>query len=164
MLSLTDHDTLDGIAEAAQALAALDLSLIPGVEISVTWSRMTIHVLGLNVQPDNPALRADLQGCRNFATGAPSEIARKLETGRYRRGAGGRASSFRKGNILSRTHFAHFLVQVGRAASLQEVFKRFLVKGKPGYVAAPGPRCRRRWTDPPAGWTGGHCAPGALSS
>jgi predicted metal-dependent phosphoesterase TrpH len=133
VLSLTDHDTLDGIAEAAQAASSLGLTLIPGVEISVTWSRMTIHVLGLNVQPDNPELRAGLLQHQEFRVWRAEEIARKLE----QKGISGAlhgARAFCKGSILSRTHFAHFLVQYGHAKSLQEVFRRFLVQGKPGYV------------------------------
>ncbi|GMQ84275.1 MAG: PHP domain-containing protein [Gammaproteobacteria bacterium] len=133
VLALTDHDTLDGVAEARRAAAELDLELIPGVEISVTWRAMTLHVLGLNVDPDNPALLAGLQDLRVIREQRAQQIGYKLaKAGIPNALEGARRQSW--GKILSRTHFAHFLVETGRAASVQGVFKNFLVKGKPGYV------------------------------
>jgi predicted metal-dependent phosphoesterase TrpH len=133
VLALTDHDTLDGLAEATQAVSDLDLHLIRGVEISVTWQAMTIHVLGLNVAPRNPALSDGLQELQKIRDWRAGEISRKLAN-KGIPGALEGADRFRKGKILSRTHFAHFLVDAGFAASVHDVFKRFLVKGKPGYV------------------------------
>jgi len=133
VLALTDHDTLDGLAEATQAVSGLDLQLIRGVEISVTWEAMTIHVLGLNVAPHNPALSDGLQELQKIRDWRAGEISRKLAN-KGIPGALEGADRFRKGKILSRTHFAHFLVDAGFAASVHDVFKRFLVKGKPGYV------------------------------
>jgi predicted metal-dependent phosphoesterase TrpH len=133
VLALTDHDTLDGVAEARVAAAARDLALLAGVEVSVTWNGSTIHVLGLNVDPDNAALRDGLNGLQRFRDWRAGEIARRLA----QRGIGGAlegALRFRRGRLLGRTHFAHFLVEAGHAATVRDVFKRFLVKDKPGYV------------------------------
>ncbi len=133
VLALTDHDTLDGYAEAARAAAGGAMRLIPGVEISVTWNSLTLHVLGLNVDPQCQPLRAGLDGLLAFRDWRAAEIARKLE----RAGIGGAlegAARHRQGRILSRTHFAHYLVEQGRASSVRDVFRRYLVKGKPGYV------------------------------
>ncbi len=132
VLALTDHDTLAGLT-AATAAAGEDLILVPGVEISVTWHGMTIHVLGLGVEPDNAALLQGLQALQEFRIWRAEEIARKLEA-KGIPGALEGAHYFCKGAILSRTHFAHFLVDSGRASSLREVFRKFLVNGKPGYV------------------------------
>jgi hypothetical protein len=133
VLALTDHDTLDGLAEAAQAVSGLDLSLIPGVEISVTWQAMTVHILGLNVAPDNQALSDGLQELQDIRGWRAGEISRELAN-KGICGALEGAGRFCKGEILGRTHFAHFLVAAGYAASVRDVFKRFLVRGKPGYV------------------------------
>jgi len=133
VLALTDHDTLDGLAEAEQTLSGLDLSLIPGVEISVTWRAMTIHVLGLNVDPNNQVLSDGLQELQKVRDWRAGEISRKLAKEGIAEARQG-ADRFRKGKILSRTHFAHFLVEAGYAVSVRDVFKHFLVKGKPGYV------------------------------
>ena len=94
---------------------------------------MTIHVLGLNVAPRNPALSDGLQELQKIRDWRAGEISRKLAN-KGIPGALQGADRFRKGKILSRTHFAHFLVDAGFAASVHDVFKRFLVKGKPGYV------------------------------
>jgi len=138
VLAVTDHDTLDGIAEAQQAAAALQLKVLPGVEISVTWNAMTIHVLGINVDSGDSGLRAGLHELQLYRDWRAREIARKLE----KSGIGGAlegAARFRKGALLGRTHFAHFLVEQGHAPTVRDVFKRFLVKDRPGYV-------RGEWT------------------
>jgi len=133
VLALTDHDTLDGYAAAAYAAAGGPLRLVAGVEVSVTWNNITIHVLGLNVDPHCPVLLQGLDGLLAFRDWRAAEIARKLAAA----GIGGAlegAAHYRRGRILSRTHFAHYLVEAGRAPSVRDVFKRYLVQGKPGYV------------------------------
>jgi predicted metal-dependent phosphoesterase TrpH len=133
VLALTDHDTLDGIPEARRVAAELDLELIPGVEISVTWKAMTIHVLGLNVDPGNQVLLSGLEGLLVTRDQRAQQIGRKLAKAGIP-GALEGARRYSGGKVLSRTHFAHFLIETGRAASMQDVFKNFLVKGKPGFV------------------------------
>jgi predicted metal-dependent phosphoesterase TrpH len=132
VLALTDHDTLDGLVQARAAMGS-EMELIPGVEISVTWHGLTVHVLGLGVDPDNLALKKGLQGLQEFRSWRAREIARKLQL-RGINGALEGARRFCKGAILSRTHFAHFLVDSGHASSVRDVFRKFLVKGRPGYV------------------------------
>jgi predicted metal-dependent phosphoesterase TrpH len=133
VLALTDHDTTDGIREAAGCAAPLGLQLIPGVEISVTWQSLTVHILGLNVDPGCAVLQAGLQRIREFRGRRATEIARRLDragiTGSY---AG--AVALAKGRIIGRTHFARYLVEQGYAGSLREVYRHYLVQGKPGHV------------------------------
>ncbi|VAW79212.1 FIG00031715: Predicted metal-dependent phosphoesterases (PHP family) [hydrothermal vent metagenome] len=133
VLALTDHDTLAGIAEADIAAQEAGLFLIPGVEISVSWRNMTIHVLGLNVNPGYQPLLDGLVTLQEHRIWRAEEIARKLEKNGIA-GALAGAKKHCKGKILSRTHFAHFLVEAGRATSIRDVFKHFLVRGKPGFV------------------------------
>lgn len=132
MLALTDHDDLDGLAEAASTAAVLGMQFINGVEISVTWHRRTIHVVGLKVNPEHAPL---------------SEGLRVIREGRHARAVGMAASLDRIGitgslegayhyaqrGIISRSHFARFLVERGHAKDVGAVFKKYLVKGKPGY-------------------------------
>lgn len=139
VLALTDHDTLDGYAAAARAAARARLQLVPGVEISVSWNNQTVHVLGLNVDPHCEVLLQGLDGLLAFRDWRAAEIARKLAVAGID-GALEGAARYRQGRILSRTHFAQYLVEKGRSPSVREVFRRFLVKGKPGYV-------RGEWTD-----------------
>ena len=134
VLALTDHDALDGLAEAEQAAEAEGLRLVPGVEISVTWSRQTLHVLGLRVDRHCPELRAGLQGLQAFRDWRAEEIGRRLARAGIE-GAYAGARALARGRIVSRTHFARFLVEQGHAASVREVFKRYLVNNKPGHVS-----------------------------
>lgn len=134
VLALTDHDTTAGLDEAAAAAAAAGIRLVRGVEVSVTWGGRTVHILGLNVGRDCAALEQGLKGLRGYREERAREIARLLEQAGIP-GAYEGARALAKGRILSRTHFAHYLVAQGRAESVRQVFKKFLVKGKPGHVA-----------------------------
>jgi len=133
VLALTDHDTTDGIAEAQRAALEAGLDLVPGVEVSVTWNQQTVHVVGLHVDPANAALQQGLRGLQAFRDWRAEEIGRRLEKAGVADAYEG-ARAHAKGRIIGRTHFAHYLVQCGRAASLREVFRRYLVHNKPGYV------------------------------
>ncbi len=78
VMALTDHDTLDGLAEAQVAAVELGLTLVPGVEISVSWGGRTIHILGLGIDPAAPELAAGLQRLRGFRGWRAQEIGRRL--------------------------------------------------------------------------------------
>ncbi len=133
VLALTDHDTTDGLNEAGAVATRLGLQLVAGVEISVSWQPLTVHILGLNINPGCAALQDGLEGLSEFRDWRAEEIARRLE----KSGIGGAyegACALTRGRIVSRTHFAHYLVAAGHAVSVREVFKRFLVHGKPGFV------------------------------
>ncbi|MCB2264151.1 MAG: PHP domain-containing protein [Candidatus Thiosymbion ectosymbiont of Robbea hypermnestra] len=133
VLALTDHDTLEGLAEARTAAEAADLSLLPGVEISVTWGGRSVHIVGLGVASRNETLREGLAGLRAYRHRRAEEIGRRL-AGAGIAGALEGAREFSNGRLIGRTHFARFLIQRGYAANEREVFKHYLVKGKPGHV------------------------------
>lgn len=134
-LALTDHDNVSGIPEARLAAAEFDLKLIPGVEISVTWESRTIHVVGLQIDTDNAELSAGLSSNRGGRDERAQRIAESLAkvgiAGAYE---GAYALAGNK-EMISRTHFARFLVESGRVKNLKTVFKKYLIKGKPGYVS-----------------------------
>lgn len=133
VLALTDHDATGGLAAARAAAERCGIRLVNGVEISVTWSHQTVHIVGLHIDPGNPALQAGLARLGEFRKWRGEEIARRLEKAGIA-GAHEGALAFAGGEVLSRTHFAHFLVQAGHAPDVRRVFKRFLVSGKPGHV------------------------------
>jgi len=132
-LALTDHDTTDGLAEAQAEAAAQGIVLMPGVELSVTWQGQTIHLVGLRIDPAAPALRDGLARLRRFRHWRAEEIARRLAKAGFAGVLEG-ARGYSNGELLSRTHFARFLVARGVAADVRGVFKRYLVRGKPGHV------------------------------
>lgn len=134
MFALTDHDATEGLKEAALAADNIGLDFVPGIELSVTWSHQTVHIVGLGINPDDETLNQGLKVLRDFRGRRGEEIAHKLEKAGLDKPLEG-AKKFANGEILSRTHFARYLVEQGKAKDLRQVFKRFLVRGKPGYVA-----------------------------
>jgi hypothetical protein len=138
-MALTDHDTLEGLPEAEQTARSLGLGFVPGVEISVTWEGVTVHIVGLGIDYHDSVLQRGLVSLRAFRDWRAEEIGRRLEKHGI---AGGfeAARNLSNGRLISRTHFARFLVAEGHAKDLRDVFRRFLVSGKPGFV--PG-----RWAD-----------------
>jgi predicted metal-dependent phosphoesterase TrpH len=133
VLALTDHDDTSGLVKASEMARKTGLEFINGIELSVSWSHQTIHIVGLHIKPETQTLQSGLEVLRQIRTIRGEEIAQRLE----KKGISGAlegASKFAAGNILSRTHFARFLLQQGHAKDMRQVFKRFLVSGKPGYV------------------------------
>jgi 3',5'-nucleoside bisphosphate phosphatase len=135
VLALTDHDDVAGLAEAAEAARSLGMRFINGVEISVTWSGVTLHVVGLNVRAEHPDLQAGLagiqQGRRLRAERMALDLAKKGIPGALD-GALQHAANPR---LIGRTHFARFLVEQGVCKDVRSVFKKYLVRGRPGYAA-----------------------------
>ncbi len=133
VMALTDHDTTAGLAEAGAEAQRLGLVFVPGVEISVSWGGRTVHIVGLWVDVGTPALQAGLERLRAFRDWRAREIGRRLEAAGYP-GLYEAACGFASGSLVGRTHFARALVAAGHAESVREVFRKFLVKGRPGHV------------------------------
>lgn len=134
VLALTDHDQVSGIAEAAQAAHVAGIELVAGSELSVSWEDRTVHVVGLRIDATDPALVAGLESIR----GGRTERARRMGDALAAVGIPGAYAGALKyvtnDKLVSRTHFARFLVEAGHAREVKDVFKRYLVPGKPGYV------------------------------
>jgi len=133
VLALTDHDETGGLGEAQMAASGCGLQLVPGVEISVTWGAMTIHIVGLHIDPDASELQEGLAQLRKFRDWRAEEIGRRLAKHGIA-GAYEGALRYAHGRVVSRTHFAQFLAAEGHAENTREVFKRFLRRTKPGHV------------------------------
>jgi predicted metal-dependent phosphoesterase TrpH len=133
VLAVTDHDVTNGLEEAMSAANESGVRLIPGIEISVTWSFQTIHVVGLHIDPSNPVLQTGLGKLREFRIRRAEEIAQRLQKAGISDALEG-AKAYAKGDVIARTHFARFLVEAGHAENMKQVFKRYLVRNKPGYV------------------------------
>ena len=132
--ALTDHDEIGGQQRARAAAAALGLPYLTGVEISVTFAGVTVHIVGLGFDADDPALIAGLAATR----GGRRERAMEMADGLAQVGIPGTYEGALQfvGNpeLISRTHFARHLVETGVCCDTQDVFRRFLIEGKPGFV------------------------------
>ncbi len=132
--ALTDHDEVGGQAAAREAASALGMDYLSGVEISVTWAGRTLHIVGLGIDPDNADLVQGLERTRSGRCARAEDISAALAKlgieGAYE-GALGYAGN---PDMVSRTHFARFLVEHGHCRDIHEVFDRYLGDGKPGYV------------------------------
>ncbi len=132
--ALTDHDELGGQSRARDAALALGMDWLGGVEVSVSFAGQTVHIVGLGVDPDDPALQAGLAATR----GGRRERAQRMADGLAQVGVHGAFEGALRyvsnPDLISRTHFARFLVETGVCSNTHEVFGRFLTDGKPGYV------------------------------
>jgi len=133
--ALTDHDEIAGQHRARDAALALGLPYLTGAEISVTFADTTVHIVGLGFDADDATLQAGLAATR----GGRGERAREMAEGLARAGIADAYEGALKyvGNpaLISRTHFARHLVETGVCHDTHEVFRKYLVDGKPGYVA-----------------------------
>jgi predicted metal-dependent phosphoesterase TrpH len=135
VLALTDHDDTDGLGEAQRAAQGSSLTLVNGVEISTTWRSHTVHLVGLHVDPANNALTAALAHVREGRDARAHRIAASLAQAGVPGAYEGARKYVTSDRLISRAHFARFLVEAGYGRSTQDVYKRYLGEGKPGYVA-----------------------------
>lgn len=132
--ALTDHDEVGGIKAARESAGQLGMRFVAGVEISVTWANETVHIVGLHIDEDNPVLVAGLAATRNGRQARAKEISAQLESAGIPGAYEGALRYVGNPDLMSRTHFARFLVEIGVCASTAEVFRKYLTEGKPGYV------------------------------
>lgn len=136
--ALSDHDALSGLPEAAAAAAALGMRFIAGVEVSVTHQATTVHVLGLNIDPDYVPLRDGLRGIRAARHVRARRLAARLEECGVPGALEGALREVNNPDLIGRVHFARFLVQSGVCQSLREAFERFLGDGRKACVPVAG--------------------------
>jgi 3',5'-nucleoside bisphosphate phosphatase len=134
VLALTDHDELKGIARAQSEAQRLDLLFVPGVEVSVTWAGSTIHIVGLNVDPLCTTLLDNLHKVRSGRSARALEMAQKLATLGIPNAFEGSLKFVGNPDLISRTHFARFLVDAGYCENIFQVFDKYLGEGKAAYV------------------------------
>ncbi|NGR08760.1 PHP domain-containing protein [bacterium SGD-2] len=133
--ALTDHDILDGIPAARAEAQVLGMRFIAGVEISVTWGGHTVHVVGLNVDDTYAPLVEGLRTVRGGRSERAREMGRRLDQVLGTEGSYEGALAYASNPaLISRTHFARYLIEQGRCSSMQAVFSRYLGEGMPAHV------------------------------
>ena len=134
-LAITDHDTVAALSQARDYISAekLPLRLINGVEISTAWQQLEIHIVGLNINPQCPQFLARLASQQQRRLERAEEMARRLAKNQIP-DVMPAVLALANGAALTRTHFARHLVNIGKASSINHVFKKYLGRGKIGYV------------------------------
>ena len=140
MLAITDHDTVKGLPEAKETIMRENLAvkLIYGVEVSTIWKNNEIHIVGLNVDIENSQLLELLLAQEQWRINRAISISEKLAKVSIH-DAYEQAQQFSKGDIVSRSHFARFLVASGYVKDIKQAFKKYL--GKSGYAYVPANCC-----------------------
>ena len=132
--ALTDHDEVGGVARARVAATALGMQFVAGVEISITWAGETIHIVGLQIDEANRSLLQGLASTRSGRDARGREISDQLARAGIPNAYEGALKYVDNPDLMSRTHFARYLVECGACANIPEVFRKYLIEGKPGYV------------------------------
>lgn len=134
-LAITDHDTTDALTEAHQYIAEnnLPINLINGIEISTVWQNKDIHIVGLNIDPESPELKALIEQQKAHRIGRAELIASRLEKA-TREGVLEEVQAIAGDAPITRAHFAKWLVDNEFAKNMQQVFKKYLTRNNPGYV------------------------------
>jgi predicted metal-dependent phosphoesterase TrpH len=132
--ALTDHDEIGGQHRAAAAARAHGMRYLTGTEISVTFAGETVHIVGLGFDPDDGQMLRGLQETRGGRGERAREIAAGLAQVGIKDAYEGALRYVGNPALISRTHFARFLVETGVCKDTSEVFRRYLTEGKPGYV------------------------------
>ena len=132
--ALTDHDEIGGQHRAMAAARDLGLDYLTGCEISVTFADVTVHIVGLGFDPDDPQLVQGLAATRGGRADRAREMSDALAKVGIKGAYEGALRYVGNPDLISRTHFARYLVDSGVCADTSEVFRRFLTDGKPGFV------------------------------
>jgi predicted metal-dependent phosphoesterase TrpH len=132
--ALTDHDEVGGIAEARAAAADLGLHYVTGVEISITWAGETVHIVGLQIDEKDEALIQGLAHTRSGRERRAHEIAAQLAAAGIPNAYEGALKFVGNPDLISRTHFARYILELGVHREISEVFQHYLIEGKPGFV------------------------------
>jgi 3',5'-nucleoside bisphosphate phosphatase len=132
--ALTDHDDLGGLGEARAVAEAAGMRFVNGVEISIEWNGVPIHVVGLGFDAAHPALVGGLDGLRLGRVERAKRMGEALAaigiSGVYE----GALSYATNPSLISRAHFARYMVSIGIAKDVPGLFQHYLTPGKPGYV------------------------------
>ena len=132
--ALTDHDEIGGQAQAVAAAHEYGMKYLTGTEISVTFAGETVHIVGLGFDPDDPAMQQGLTATRGGRESRAREMAEQLAQVGIKGAYEGALKYVGNPELISRTHFARFLVEVGACKDTNEVFRKYLTEGKPGFV------------------------------
>ena len=137
VLALTDHDTTDGLEEAAKAALEHNITLVPGIELNITWPTGEFHLLGLGLTHTHPHLQTIITDLRDQRKNRNRDIIKKMQQDGFNISQEALLESFPT-STLGRPHIAAHLVKVGACKNIQQAFDRYLGKGRPYYIHRAG--------------------------
>jgi predicted metal-dependent phosphoesterase TrpH len=132
--ALTDHDEIGGQQRALAAARAHGLPYLTGTEISITFAGQTVHIVGLGFDAEDERMKAGLQQTRGGRGARAQEMSASLAAAGIHGAYEGALKYAGNPELISRTHFARYLVEAGVCRETNEVFRKYLTEGKPGYV------------------------------
>ncbi|HTJ20876.1 MAG TPA: PHP domain-containing protein [Gemmatimonadaceae bacterium] len=132
-IALTDHDTVDGVAEAANAGSAIGVRVVPGVELSAVEGDVETHILGLHLS-DTRELEARLVGLRDMRRTRAERIVQRLNELGVRIAIADVLEQA-AGGAIGRPHVARAMIANGWAVDFRDAFDRYLGNGKPAFVS-----------------------------
>ena len=135
-LALTDHDTTSGLIEARLRADATGIKFISGIELSTNWENKCFHIVGLGIDPNYPPLAEATHNLQSMRLVRAEQMALKLEK-KHIPGAFEAVKKAASAGMITRTHFADFLISQNHVSTQQEAFDRYLAKGKAAYVSTP---------------------------
>lgn len=128
--ALTDHDTTEGLAEAAAAAAEYGIEFVPGIEFSTDWQGHDIHILGLDIRPEHPELKEKLQSFRLNREARNEEMAALLRSkGGFDITVDSLKAHYGENTVITRAHFGRWLFEHGCVNSISEAFDLYLGDG-----------------------------------
>jgi len=133
-LALTDHDEVSGLAEARGAAMDARIALVNGSELSASWDDVTIHIVALRIDPSDVTLTRGLESIREGRRTRARRIADSLTAADVPGAYEGALKYAGTERLITRTHFARHLIEIGRARDMKDAFAKFLTRGKPGHV------------------------------
>jgi predicted metal-dependent phosphoesterase TrpH len=134
VIALTDHDEVEGLAEARAAAGDAGIEFVDGAELSVTWQGDTVHIVALGIDPANAPLADGLAAVRSGRDARARRIGESLGRAGIPDAFDGALGFVTSERLISRAHFARYLVEAGFVRDMKDVFRRYLAPGLPGYV------------------------------
>lgn len=132
--ALTDHDEVGGQQRAQAAAQALGMGYLTGTEISITFAGQTVHIVGLGFDAEDDNIQKGLYQTRGGRGLRAQEMSASLAAAGIKGAYEGALKYAGNPELISRTHFARFLVEAGVCSETNEVFRKYLTEGKPGFV------------------------------
>jgi 3',5'-nucleoside bisphosphate phosphatase len=134
VLALTDHDEVAGLEAAKAAAIEHGIEFVCGVEVSTNRRDVTLHIVGLNINPTHESIVNGIGSIRSGRTDRAKRMAEELRLVGIERAYEGALNYVTNPNLVSRTHFARYLVDAGYVRDTKEAFRQYLTPGNPGYV------------------------------